>query len=118
MLHGMDDQVVRDLVAMGKFLGSIDGVGVKKAGGPRAPIPAGPPPRVAQARSPEAIDVRPAARTEPQACEQVRSAVVVSTVRLDVAHATNERLVFGTRPLGARQHEPGQSTHQVNLPPR
>jgi DNA polymerase len=61
MLRGMDDQVVRDLVAMGKFLGSIDGVGVKKAGGPRAPITAGPPPRVAQARSPEAIDVRPAA---------------------------------------------------------
>ncbi len=63
MLRGMDDQVVRDLVAMGKFLGSIDGVGVKKAGGPRAPVTAAPPLRVAQTRSPEAIEVRPAPPT-------------------------------------------------------
>ncbi len=61
MLRGMDDQVVRDLVAMGKFLGSIDGVGVKKAGGSRAPVAAAPPLPAAQTRSPEAIDVRPAA---------------------------------------------------------
>ena len=33
----MSDQVLRDLVAMGKFLGSLDGVGVK--GGPRGRAP-------------------------------------------------------------------------------
>ncbi len=30
MLRGMDDSVVRDVVAMGKFLGSLDGIGVKR----------------------------------------------------------------------------------------
>lgn len=61
MLRGMDDQVVRDLVAMGKFLGSIDGIGVKKGGGSRVAMAAAPPLRAAPTKSPEAIDVRPAA---------------------------------------------------------
>ncbi len=30
MLRAMDDSVVRDVVAMGKFLGSLDGIGVKR----------------------------------------------------------------------------------------
>lgn len=31
MLHAMDESVLRDLVEMGKFLGSLDGIGVKGA---------------------------------------------------------------------------------------
>jgi len=60
MLRGMDDQVVRDLVAMGKFLGSIDGVGVKKAGGSRAPVTAAPSLRAAPTKSPAAPEPLPA----------------------------------------------------------
>ena len=61
MLPAMDDQVVRDLVAMGKFLGSIDGVGAKRGGGSRAPVAAASPQRAVPTKSPETIAVRPAA---------------------------------------------------------
>lgn len=62
----MDDQVVRDLVAMGKFLGSIDGVGVKapspvsaKPGAATSrPAPAAPLPRMAVAGNRVALEVR------------------------------------------------------------
>lgn len=69
MLQDMDDQVVRDLVAMGKFLGSIDGVGVKApsavpakpaatAARPAPAPPATPLPRMAVAENRVALEVR------------------------------------------------------------
>lgn len=69
----MSDQVLRDLVAMGKFLSSLDGVGVKggkpvKAGArvPGAsvfasrPAPSMPAPRLVVSESRSALEVRPA----------------------------------------------------------
>jgi DNA polymerase len=61
----MDDQVVRDLVAMGKFLGSIDGIGVKGALGPKqtrpplATVPSAPV-RLAVSETGVALEVRSA----------------------------------------------------------
>jgi uracil-DNA glycosylase family 4 len=56
----MDDEVVADLVAMGKFLGSLDGVGVKPAPASgkasSAPKSAG---RVAVSATGRALEVRP-----------------------------------------------------------
>ncbi len=55
MLRLMDEQVLRDLVAMGKFLGSLDGIGVKSEKGGRQaktlarPLGAGAPVRATSA---------------------------------------------------------------------
>ncbi len=62
----MSDQVLRDLVAMGRFLGSLDGIGVKggkasqatKAAARTAAAPA-PPLRLAVSPTRDAIEVRP-----------------------------------------------------------
>lgn len=60
MLTVMDDQVVRDLVAMGKFLGSLDGVGVRGSRGARAGrgASASSPPRLAVSEGRAALEVR------------------------------------------------------------
>ena len=62
----MDDQVVRDLVEMGKFLGSLDGIGVKagprgktaKLKTPGASVPAAGPARLGVAKTYDALEVR------------------------------------------------------------
>ena len=76
----MSEQVLRDLVAMGKFLGSLDGIGVKggkpaKAGarvasaspGASRPAPPSVPARLVVSEKRDALEVRPApaARTAP-----------------------------------------------------
>jgi DNA polymerase len=76
----MSDQVLRDLVAMGKFLGSLDGIGVKsgkpaKAGarvasaspGASRPAPPNVPARLVVSEKRDALEVRPApaGRTAP-----------------------------------------------------
>jgi uracil-DNA glycosylase family 4 len=75
----MDDQVVRDLVAMGRFLGSIDGLGVKggrpaAAARARASAPASTPSpspaptasvRLAVSPTQDSLEVRPVAPAAP-----------------------------------------------------
>jgi DNA polymerase len=68
MLQAMDEQVVRDLVAMGKFLGSLDGIGVKGGKGPQPAkvkiVPAeriaSAPARLAVSDHQNTLEVRPA----------------------------------------------------------
>ena len=72
----MSDQVLRDLVAMGKFLGSLDGGGVKGSGGGKSPRSA--------ARPPVTRAVPPSASS---AAGPVRLAVSETSVALEVRPA-------------------------------
>ena len=59
----MSDQVLRDLVAMGKFLGSLDGIGVKGPRGGKASKVAGRPATAAPPRPGRELSVTAAALT-------------------------------------------------------
>lgn len=116
MLRGMDDQVVRDLVAMGKFLGSLDGIGVKKdataapAKGSAstraaAPVLVPKPPAAASAPlspPPAAAAVLPAATPSPQPVAAARpdrdNALVqaaLAAIREDIGDCKRCRLCEG-----------------------
>jgi len=99
----MSDQVLRDLVAMGKFLGSLDGVGVKggkvlKAGaripGAAAHVsklvpPSGTPARLVLSEARDALEVRPAGRDTAAAEAALRA------IREDIGDCKRCRLCEG-----------------------
>jgi len=114
----MDDQVVRDLVAMGRFLGSIDGLGVKggRSGAARgarlsAPATAAPAPSRATAPAPtpvpsvrlavsatqDSLEVRPVAPSAPPRPERDHAQVeaALSAIREDIGDCKRCRLCDG-----------------------
>lgn len=94
MLRGMDDQVVHDLVAMGKFLGSIDRVGVKKRPKSLEPSgvrPAAPPkPAPAAAPAPVAVVAAPRPARDTTAVE-----AALAAIRDDIGDCKRCRLCEG-----------------------
>ena len=93
MLQGMDDEVVRDLVEMGKFLGSLDGIGVKA--GPRgktakpkgASVKAAGSARLGGAKTHDALEVRSTSMASPP----FSSIPSQAAVALRVAPARSDR---------------------------
>ena len=112
MLPGMSDQVLRDLVAMGKFLGSLDGVGVKAARAAKAPVRgasvAPPPVRLAVAETGKALEVRPAPAATTGAKDAASAELALAKIREDIGDCKRCRLcegrtkiVFGQGSAGA-----------------
>ena len=107
----MDDQVVRDLVAMGKFLGSIDGIGVKKgastaparANAPAraeapvrvvAPVPASPKAATPLPALPATASTQPVAAPRPER-DHVLVQAALTAIREDIGDCKRCRLCEG-----------------------
>lgn len=111
MLRGMDDQVVRDLVAMGKFLGSLDRVGVKKrpkslgAVEVRPAVPAPRPPAAAPAPAPVAVADAPVAAPRP-ARDVTAVEAALAAIRDDIGDCKRCRLCEGRTKIVFGQGSP------------
>jgi DNA polymerase len=121
MLAGMDDQVVRDLVAMGRFLGSIDGLGVKgaqPAASARPRLSASPPPpvsaapsaavRLAVSATQNSLEVRPTAPSAPPrpGRDHAQVEAALSAIREDIGDCRRCRLCDGRTKIVFGQGSP------------
>ena len=142
MLHFMDDPLLRDLVEMGKFLGSIDGLGVTdtlgkrggKAGGitPRAPasqVPAGrktspepliasEPVRLAVSDRQDALEVRalPVAPARPDP-DVSAAEIALAAIRDDIGDCKRCRLCEGRNKIVFGQGSAGAEVMFVGEAP-